>query len=225
MRLLPASPSFSTDPKRTWLTVLRIRPISGSDASNVPQRFQRTCIHAVNSTTLQVDQDNAKNAGKATFTFDRVIGPDEGQPAVYECAESLVEAFLEGHNVTILAYGQTASGKSYTMGTDRTSEEDDNMGDERVGITPRAVASVFEKMKEATRETKGGTTFGEPFRGLMGVAGELTAGLSQPPSSATSRSTTRTSSTFSPETWTCDRRFRFARTSSGASSGDRKSVV
>lgn len=173
----PSPPSVqvvaSTDPLPT--PVLRIRPTAGSDASNVPQRFQRTCIHAVNPTTLQVDQTVAAHAGataasaavfakatgKTTFTFDRVIGPEEGQPAVYECAESLVEAFMEGHNVTILAYGQTSSGKSYTMGTDRTSEADDNMGEERVGITPRAVASIFEKMKEVTRETKGGTTFGE----------------------------------------------------------------
>lgn len=99
-----------------------------------------------------------------------MIGPEEGQSAVYECAESLVESFMEGMNSTILAYGQTASGKSYTMGTDRSFEDQDeydddrnNSGDEenqdRLGITPRAVTAIFERMREIQREGKGKITF------------------------------------------------------------------
>lgn len=135
-------------------------------------RFQRIVVQPVSSTTLQVESAPpggttsasavaalAKTGGKTTFTFDRVIGPEEGQPAVYECATPLVDSFIEGMNVTILAYGQTSSGKSYTMGTDRTSEADDALGEERLGITPRAVAEIFERMRDVTKETKGGTTF------------------------------------------------------------------
>ncbi|GAA5904781.1 hypothetical protein JCM5296_000759 [Sporobolomyces johnsonii] len=150
--------------------VVRIRPNPGSEAQNVPQRFQRTALQALSATTLQADSGGpaaaspaaavaaAKHGGaKSLFTYDRVIGPEEGQPAVYECASSLVDSFLEGMNATILAYGQTSSGKSYTMGTDNSFS--DSIGDERQGITPRAVAEIFDRMKEVQRESKGATSF------------------------------------------------------------------
>ncbi|CEQ39858.1 SPOSA6832_01442 [Sporobolomyces salmonicolor] len=150
--------------------VVRIRPNPGSEAQNVPQRFQRTVLQALSTTTLQAESGGpaaaspaaavaaAKHGGaKSLFTYDRVIGPDERQPAVYECASSLVDSFLEGMNATILAYGQTSSGKSYTMGTDNAFS--DSIGDERQGITPRAVAEIFDRMKEVQRESKGATSF------------------------------------------------------------------
>lgn len=170
-----------TDPLTTLVRppVLRIRPSTGQDhAANVPQRFQRTVISPLNATTLQVDSQAAAVAsqggsagaarpastsssggGKNLFTFDRVVGPDEGQADVYSEAEPLVEAFLEGMNATILAYGQTSSGKSYTMGTDRTNADDDAAGDDRLGITPRAVRAIFDRIRDVQRDTKGATTF------------------------------------------------------------------
>lgn len=42
-----------------------------------------------------------------------------GQEEIYQnCAAPLVEKFLGGANACLLAYGQTASGKTYTAGTD-----------------------------------------------------------------------------------------------------------
>lgn len=157
----------------SFLQVLRIRPTSNSDhASSVPQRFQRVAIHSQNSTTLQIDQPatahagatassaaNSQGAKQATYTFDRVVSPEEGQPAVYECAKSLVDSFMKGMNSTILAYGQTSSGKSYTMGTDRPEEDFDLLPDERLGITPRAVMEIFDRMKEIEAGARGGVRF------------------------------------------------------------------
>lgn len=88
-----------------------------------------------------------------------MIGPEEGQSAVYESASSLVESFLEGMNATILAYGQTSSGKSYTMGTDRVGDEEDTTFMDRKGITPRAVEEVFDRMNESQRESNGALNF------------------------------------------------------------------
>lgn len=45
------------------------------------------------------------------------------------------------------------------MGTDRTSDADDDLGEERLGITPRAVASIFERIRTIQKETNGRTTF------------------------------------------------------------------
>ncbi|GAA6061674.1 hypothetical protein JCM10212_000857 [Sporobolomyces blumeae] len=148
--------------------VVRIRPNSGSDAANVPQRFQRIAVQPLSRTSLQADSAGPSTPAataskhlqsKATFTFDRVIGPEDGQPAVYESASSLVESFLEGMNATILAYGQTSSGKSYTMGTDRVGGDEDSAGQDRLGLTPRAVADVFDRIRDVQRESKGATTF------------------------------------------------------------------
>ncbi|GAA6044957.1 hypothetical protein NBRC10513_004783 [Rhodotorula toruloides] len=153
--------------------VVRIRPNIGSDAANVPPRFQRIVVHPVSETTLSADNAGAVGAGagpaspaagpsgraaKQLFTFDRVIAPTEGQPDVWDCAEPLVDSFLEGFNATILAYGQTSSGKSYTMGTDRMN--DGILGDvERQGITPRAVTEIFDRLAASQRDSKGGLTF------------------------------------------------------------------
>jgi hypothetical protein len=45
---------------------------------------------------------------------------------------------LEGYNATIFAYGQTGTGKTYTMEGFRY-----NMIDDERGIVPRAVEDIF----------------------------------------------------------------------------------
>jgi len=63
-------------------------------------------------------------AGSRTdsFGFDAVYGPEAGgghSALMYrECVAPLVESVFGGVNATVLAYGQTGAGKSYTMGTD-----------------------------------------------------------------------------------------------------------
>ena len=63
------------------------------------------------------------------------------QMEVYEFAgKPVVESVLQGFNGTIFAYGQTSSGKTYTMqGPDIDSETDK-------GIIPRMVGTVFENI-------------------------------------------------------------------------------
>jgi len=71
-----------------------------------------------------------------TFTFDYVYGQQCDQRKVYETtAKAVVESSLKGYNATIFAYGQTGTGKTYTM-------EGFNSNDER-GIIPRAIEQIF----------------------------------------------------------------------------------
>lgn len=72
----------------------------------------------------------------------------------------LIGRFLEGYNVTILAYGQTSSGKSYTMGTAVSDMDFESLvagqrPDPQTGIIPRAVAQIFSQMK-ASEAARGG---------------------------------------------------------------------
>lgn len=53
-------------------------------------------------------------------------------------AKKLVLAALDGYNVTIFAYGQTASGKTFTM---RGSEHNN-------GIIPLALQEIFNNLYE-----------------------------------------------------------------------------
>ncbi|KAJ1722463.1 hypothetical protein LPJ53_003103 [Coemansia erecta] len=77
--------------------------------------------------------------GARTFTFDHVFS-DASQPAVYAAVAPLLARFVEGYNVTVLAYGQTSSGKTYTMGTAAAGPMDD---EESTGVVPRALAWLF----------------------------------------------------------------------------------
>eukprot|EP00249_Psilotum_nudum_P032391 c47840_g1_i1 orf=277-648(+) len=51
-----------------------------------------------------------------TFTFDKVFGPQAQQRELYDQAiVPIVNEVLEGFNCTIFAYGQTGTGKTFTM--------------------------------------------------------------------------------------------------------------
>ncbi len=117
-----------------FASALRIRPTTPQDATSIPSRFQRTVIHAVSSNTVSVDStpstqasgsqvpsspapaaaSSASPAKKQSFTFDQVHGQDATQHEVFvTTAEPLIHRFLEGFNCTVLAYGQTSSGKTF----------------------------------------------------------------------------------------------------------------
>ncbi|KAF2874607.1 P-loop containing nucleoside triphosphate hydrolase protein [Massariosphaeria phaeospora] len=72
------------------------------------------------------------------FTFDRVFDMASRQSDVFDYSiRPTVDDILNGYNGTVLAYGQTGAGKSYTM---MGSDIDDEVGK---GIIPRIVAQIF----------------------------------------------------------------------------------
>ncbi|KAF6165546.1 hypothetical protein GIB67_006436 [Kingdonia uniflora] len=57
---------------------------------------------------------------KKTFKFDRVYSPKDDQVDVFVDASPMVVSVLDGYNVCIFAYGQTGTGKTFTMeGTEK----------------------------------------------------------------------------------------------------------
>ncbi|CAI9111414.1 OLC1v1011635C2 [Oldenlandia corymbosa var. corymbosa] len=74
--------------------------------------------------SMVVDFDTAKdgelgiqNSGstKKTFKFDRVYTPKDDQVDVFADTSPMVTSVLDGYNVCIFAYGQTGTGKTFTM--------------------------------------------------------------------------------------------------------------
>ena len=78
-------------------------------------------IHDTSSTSLAIDSPN----GQKLFVFDRVFGQDVHQEGVWQYVNGSVDAFVQGYNVSVIAYGQSGSGKSYTMGTSGPAEQSD----------------------------------------------------------------------------------------------------
>ncbi|XP_044141592.1 kinesin-like protein KIF21B [Bufo gargarizans] len=79
------------------------------------------------------------------FTYDYVFDMDTEQVNVYDtCARGLVEGCFQGYNATVLAYGQTGAGKTYTMG----SGFDLAVSESELGIIPRAVRQLFGTIQE-----------------------------------------------------------------------------
>lgn len=78
-------------------------------------------VHVTAPTSLAVDVPQ----GRKLFVFDRVFPETVNQDGVWEYLCESVHSFLQGYNVSILAYGQSGAGKSYTMGTSGPNEQGD----------------------------------------------------------------------------------------------------
>lgn len=76
--------------------------------------------------------------GKKHFVFDRVFGEDVDQEGLWEYLLESTNAFVQGYNVSMLAYGQSGAGKSYTMGTSGPIDQGDL---ESMGKSPQICIS------------------------------------------------------------------------------------
>jgi hypothetical protein len=104
--------------------VVRIRPpLKPGDPGYelIPQRFQKSMVQITTPTSLGVESPQ----GRKLFVFDHVFGEDVNQRGIWSYLQESVNSFVQGYNVSILAYGQSGSGKSYTMGTSGPSEQND----------------------------------------------------------------------------------------------------
>ena len=82
------------------------------------------------------------------FTFDFVFDIDSQQIDVYNItAKQAVQSVLEGYNSTIFCYGQTGTGKTYTMeGFTYDSQ------DPQKGIIQRTIEDIFNYIETTSNE-------------------------------------------------------------------------
>ncbi|KAM9840829.1 centromere-associated protein E [Aulostomus maculatus] len=120
---------------------VRVRPLIAREESATSEiaepvqlfwKADRKSIH-------QVDDGNSSKS----FSFDRVFIAEETTNQLYQdIAKPLVVSTVEGYNGTIFAYGQTSSGKTFTM-----------MGSDRIpGVIPLAVEDVFQTIKNCPKK-------------------------------------------------------------------------
>ncbi|XP_042057095.1 kinesin-like protein KIN-14S isoform X1 [Salvia splendens] len=78
------------------------------------------------------------DSSKKQFKFDYVFRPEDNQEAVFDQTMPIVTSVLDGYNVCIFAYGQTGTGKTYTM---------EGTPDNR-GVNYRTLEELFRISKE-----------------------------------------------------------------------------
>jgi len=84
-----------------------------------------------------------------TYPFDKVFGPEADQAMVFdEVAEGMLDEVLSGYNCTIFAYGQTGTGKTYTMQGDLELSALSAPTDS-AGIVPRVLHRLFALLEAA----------------------------------------------------------------------------
>ena len=89
--------------------------------------------------------------GTRVFTYDSAYDDGAKQEDLYEeNFRSLVNSVLNGFNGTIFAYGQTGTGKTFTMEGVRT---DENLK----GVIPRSFDHIFTHISRTTDEQYLGT--------------------------------------------------------------------
>ena len=82
------------------------------------------------------------------FTFDSVFDLDSTQLDVYtQTAKPAVQSVLEGYNSTIFAYGQTGTGKTYTMEGFTYNNKDPERG-----IIQRTIEDIFYFIESTSNE-------------------------------------------------------------------------
>ena len=102
--------------------------------------------------TIYYGERNTKSEKK--WVYDYILVPDCTQEQMYDkVAKKTVVDFTEGYNGTIFAYGQSGSGKTYSMlGPDSVFETlASSAENELYGITPRAVYQIFNIFKDFER--------------------------------------------------------------------------
>ena len=114
--------------------VVRCRPLSQGEMSD-----GKKGIVNMDTKLGQIAIKNPKLDDKEppkTFTFDIVYNWNTEQITLYqETASPIVDSCLEGYNGTIFCYGQTGTGKTFTM--------EGASGDKTKGIIPNAFDHVF----------------------------------------------------------------------------------
>ncbi|KAK0877829.1 hypothetical protein LTR87_008370 [Friedmanniomyces endolithicus] len=150
-----ASSKYSDDDAKTAVKVaVRVRPpLKPTDPGFdlIPQRFRESTCEVPTPTSLSVQSQHTQQ-GKKLFVFDRVFDEDTTQEGVWEYLSDSVSSFVKGYNVSILAYGQSGAGKSYTMGTSGPQDQEDP---DIMGVVPRAAQALFEKLNGAPTRQSG----------------------------------------------------------------------
>ncbi|KAF9120162.1 hypothetical protein BGX30_003334 [Mortierella sp. GBA39] len=133
-----ANPPGGSKTENVTVTV-RIRPFSSSELKVAGGPTDVWTVGDTGSSIAYTD-DYAVQARRVAvdYKYDHALTGSDNELIYNTSVKDLVLSAMEGYNGTVFAYGQTSSGKTYTMSGNETQP----------GITPRAVEDVFKYIRE-----------------------------------------------------------------------------
>ena len=157
----------------------RIRPLAKYEIENGSRQIVSALppaeppLPGLPSTEPELLQVKTHGADKRFFELDAVFDKESTQEDVYVrsgAKQAVVEDIFKGFNCTILAYGQTGAGKTFTMGTASGGSGTDL--NENDGVIPRACADLFEGISrlcdsQATVQMQFIEVYNEEIRDLL----------------------------------------------------------
>ncbi|XP_018440824.1 kinesin-like protein KIN-7A [Raphanus sativus] len=135
------------------VVTVRLRPLNKKELLAKDQ----VSWQCVDSHTIVSKPQERSHHRQSSFTFDKVFGPESFTEDVYEDGvKNVALSALMGINATIFAYGQTSSGKTYTMR----------------GVTEKAVNDIYNHItktpeRDFTIKISGLEIYNENVRDLL----------------------------------------------------------
>eukprot|EP00957_Ditylum_brightwellii_P196801 14993273-Ditylum_brightwellii.AAC.1 len=160
----------SSDDNSSCIKVaVRIRPFLPIESGS------KSCVEVLPDEPNPANDDDQDGIGKViqigsgknkdtSFTFDHALSGNVSQNLVFiTCVLPLLESCLDGYNATVLAYGQTGAGKTYSVlgAATRASMSKMEQGelDDSAGIIPRALHEVFLRLNERKQQEHRSSSF------------------------------------------------------------------
>ncbi|GAA6022677.1 hypothetical protein JCM10207_008578 [Rhodosporidiobolus poonsookiae] len=123
-------------------------PTLPSSSSNLAFGSSSSALPQAQTKTWDFGEHAPDGAGEPRGT---VYGPDADQGMLYnDVAKPILQQVLQGYNCTIFAYGQTGTGKTYTMEGNLSPYHGTFHPD--AGVVPRTLYSLFDRLAESKCE-------------------------------------------------------------------------
>ena len=110
----------------------------------VPKFISEKQLGIFTKNSYEYNVPNTEIPKNYIFSYDKVFSPNSNQTEIYtNVGKRIVDDIMAGYNGTIFAYGQSGSGKTYTMyGKDIYDEN-------TKGIIPRVVEEIFKRVEKS----------------------------------------------------------------------------
>ena len=110
----------------------------------VPKFISEKQLGIFTKNSYEYNVPNTEIPKNYIFSYDKVFSPNSNQTEIYtNVGKRIVDDIMAGYNGTIFAYGQSGSGKTYTMYGNDIYDENTK------GIIPRIVEEIFKRVEKS----------------------------------------------------------------------------
>lgn len=137
-----------------FVVAVRMRPLNQNEG-NLNRIWKVLPKYSSVTQTTRTGQPLPERvSGRNFFTFDKTFGETTSTSEVYDSvAKGIVSSVVSGLNGTIFAYGQTSSGKTYTMqgaGSIKDGSTSSTTTSSGAGIVHMAASDIFQNIQQAS---------------------------------------------------------------------------